>query len=94
MSSNKALCPSCGRHWYTPKTSRSGMCHWCEHESSHSSDYTRFEGKAVICAETGKEYASAVEADNAMGLPHGLVSRAARRGWKAGGYHWRYKEGR
>lgn len=94
MSSKQALCPSCGRHWYTPETSRSGLCHWCEREREgrHARDYTRFEGKAVICVETGVEYASAAEADRAMGLQHGIVSRAARRGWRARGMHWRYKE--
>nr|DAZ56828.1 MAG TPA: intron associated endonuclease [Caudoviricetes sp.] len=50
------------------------------------------QSKSVVCAETGKQYASTREAAKAIGLrSNGSICSACRDGRKtAGGYHWEY----
>lgn len=70
------------------------MCRWCEdeHDRQYLSPQKLFESRAVVCVETEVMYESAAKAGASVGISRSLVSRAARNGWKAGGYHWVYLE--
>ena len=45
---------------------------------------------AVRCVETQQEFSSVCEAQKKTGIHTGSISRAAKRGLTAGGYHWEY----
>lgn len=49
--------------------------------------------RPIVCLETGEVYKSVSAAARAVGLKGGsAISRAAARGYIAGGYHWAYVE--
>jgi hypothetical protein len=52
----------------------------------------REKSKSIICVEAGVRYPSAMEASRQTGVYQGNISRACRKGWKAGGYHWRFTD--
>jgi hypothetical protein len=46
--------------------------------------------RPVRCVDTGAEYASATDAFRATGIAHSTIWRSATRGYKAGGFRWRW----
>lgn len=50
--------------------------------------------KKIICVESGTEYKSAAEAERLTTIKRGNIFAALKSGGKAGGYHWRYADGK
>lgn len=53
---------------------------------------TRPQKRAIICLETGQIFETIRQAAKWLGMVHGAVSRACRKHYAAGGYHFRYLE--
>lgn len=47
-------------------------------------------GKAVLCVETGIVYPTRIEASEALGICGANISRACKKGYLCGGFHWKY----
>ena len=53
---------------------------------------TKPQKRAVICVETGEVFETIRQAAQWLGMVHGAVSRACRKHYAAGGYHFYYLE--
>lgn len=47
-------------------------------------------GRAVLCVETGIVYPTRIEASEALGICGANISRACKKGYLCGGFHWKY----
>lgn len=47
-------------------------------------------GRSVMCVETGEVFSMLKDVEDKLGLSKGNIRRAAKTGYKCGGYHWRY----
>lgn len=73
-----------------------GGFHWYRADQPKP-DESRFSkrgrpGNPVVCVETGTRYPSGAAAAASCDIAKSSISRAATKGFAAGGYHWRYED--
>ena len=63
-----------------------------KHSKEHVEKLAKLHQKKVICIETGEIFESMKKASEFVKVSSGSFYSSVRKGYKAGGYHWKYFE--